>query len=74
MIRLRNVLMISWVLIANQVLAQKYSVQEAIDFAVSHQITVKNSELDVSSAEAKIKEILSTGLPQIISNLMYILK
>jgi outer membrane protein TolC len=71
MIRLRNVLMIGWVLIANQVLAQKYSVQEAIDFAVSHQISVKNSELDVSSADAKIKEILSTGLPQINSNLMY---
>ncbi len=71
MIRLRNVLMIGWVIMANQSLAQNFSVKEAIDYAVTHQITVKNSELDVSSANAQIKEIMSIGLPQINSNVMY---
>ena len=42
-----------------------FSVADCINYAYTHQDTVKNAALDVRSADYKIKETLGTGLPQI---------
>ncbi len=42
-----------------------YTLQQAIDFAVRQNVNVRNSQLDAVSAEARIREIKSSALPQI---------
>jgi len=42
-----------------------FSIADCINYAYTHQDTVKNAALDVQSADYKIKETIGTGLPQI---------
>ncbi len=44
---------------------QEFSLNEAIKFAVENNINVKTSGLDALSAEARIREVKSTALPQV---------
>ncbi|MEZ0607958.1 TolC family protein [Fibrella sp. WM1] len=44
---------------------QPFSLQEAIDFAVKQNVNVRNSQLDAVSAEARIREVKSSALPQV---------
>lgn len=43
----------------------RYSLQEAIQYGVTHNINVKNSQTDAQSAESRIGEIRAVGLPQV---------
>ncbi|CAG4988258.1 hypothetical protein DYBT9275_00038 [Dyadobacter sp. CECT 9275] len=45
-----------------------YTVKEAVDYAIKHNLNVKNSQLDALSAEAKIGEVRAAGLPQVTAN------
>ncbi|RDB07227.1 TolC family protein [Runella aurantiaca] len=47
----------------------RYSLQEAIQYGVTHNINVKNSQTDAQSAESRIGEIRSVGLPQVSASL-----
>jgi len=49
-------------LVAN---AQSFSLKQAVDYAITHQVQVKNSQLDLQNASAKINEIKAMGLPQV---------
>ncbi|NQY67160.1 MAG: TolC family protein [Flavobacteriales bacterium] len=51
--------------------AVSYSLQQAQDFALKNSAVVKNGEIDIEIAKAKIKEITSTGLPQISGEVKY---
>ena len=42
-----------------------YSLQEAIQYGTTHNIIVKNSQIDAQSAESRIGEIRAVGLPQV---------
>jgi outer membrane protein len=42
-----------------------YSLQDCINYAYQHQDTVMNAQLDVKSAEYKVKETTGQGLPQL---------
>ncbi len=42
-----------------------YSLQAAIDYAIKHNVTYLNAELDVKIAKYKNKEVLAIGFPQI---------
>lgn len=42
-----------------------FSLKEAIEFATEQNITVKNTQLDATSAEARINEIKAAALPQV---------
>lgn len=42
-----------------------YSLKEAVDYAIKHNLNVKNAQLDAVSAEARIGEIRASGLPQV---------
>lgn len=49
-----------------------FSLNQAVDYAIKHNINVKNSQLDAVSAEARIGEIRAAGLPQVSANLGFI--
>ncbi|MCE4217529.1 TolC family protein [Pseudarcicella sp. GAP-15] len=53
-------------LVAN---AQTYSLKQAVDYAITHQVQVKNSQIDLQNASAKINEIKAMGLPQVNGSL-----
>lgn len=46
-----------------------FTVKEAVDYAVKHNLNVKNTQLDAVSAEARIGEVRAAGLPQVSANL-----
>jgi outer membrane protein TolC len=43
----------------------RYSLQEAIQYGTTHNISVKNTQTDAQSAESRIGEIRAVGLPQV---------
>lgn len=45
-----------------------FSLPQAVDYAIKNNINVKNAQLDAISAEARIGEIRSAGLPQVAAN------
>ena len=64
----------SLTLMAGTAMAQKaappaqtfsFSLADCIKYAYEHQDSVKNAQLDVTSAEYKVKETTGIGLPQI---------
>jgi outer membrane protein TolC len=50
---------------------QDFTLREAVDYAVKNHINIKNAQLDILNAEARVNEIKGIGLPQINSNLGY---
>jgi outer membrane protein TolC len=46
-----------------------FTLKEAVDYAIKHNINIKSAQLDAVSAEARIGEIRGSGLPQISANL-----
>lgn len=44
---------------------QKFTLQEAIDFALENNLNLKNSQESLASSEARVKEIIGMGLPQL---------
>ncbi len=69
MIRLRKLSSLLLLLGSTSLMAQQFSLKEAVDYAVSHHVQVKNAQIDVLNAEAKIKEIKAIGLPQLNGNI-----
>lgn len=47
---------------------QSFTLQQAIDYAIQKNVNVRNSQLDAVSAEARIKEVKSSALPQLAAN------
>lgn len=45
-----------------------FTLEQAVDYAIKHNINIKNSQLDAISAEARIGEIRAAGLPQVAAN------
>jgi outer membrane protein len=48
--------------------AFSFSLQQAIDYALQNQISVKNALIDETLAQKKVNEIMGSGLPQINSS------
>ena len=44
---------------------QTYTLQQAIDYAVRQNVTIRNSQLDAVSADARIRETKASALPQV---------
>lgn len=71
----KTVLKRAWPLIglwfvASQAFAQQsFSLQEAISYGIQKNVTVKNAEVDAESANSRIGEIRSIGLPQVNGSL-----
>ena len=54
---------------AQDVQPMPLSMQEAVDYGLSHNQNILNAQLDVISAEAFVKENIASGLPQINGNI-----
>lgn len=65
MIRLRKIYAGLFLLTSLAATAQTYSLKQAVDYAITHQVQVKNSQIDLLNAGAKINEIKAMGLPQV---------
>ena len=50
---------------------QNFSLREAVDYAVKNHINIRNAQLDILNAEARVNEIKGIGLPQINGNFGY---
>ena len=50
---------------AQQPSSQAFSLQQAIDYAISHQVEVRNAALETDISQARANELIGTGLPQI---------
>jgi outer membrane protein TolC len=48
-----------------------FTLKQAVDYAIKHNLNVKNSQLDAVSAEARIGEIRAAGLPQVSGNFSF---
>jgi outer membrane protein TolC len=48
-----------------------YTLPEAVDYAIKHNVNIKSAQLDAVSAEARIGEIRGSGLPQVTANLNF---
>jgi len=69
MIRLRKIYAGLFLLTSLAATAQNYSLKQAVDYAIAHQVQVKNSQLDLQNASAKVNEIRAIGLPQVNGSL-----
>jgi len=65
MIRLRKIYAGLFLMTTFAANAQTFSLKQAVDYAISHQVQVKNSQIDLQNADAKVKEIKAMGLPQV---------
>src|SRR5690606_25771481 len=63
-------LLVSTVIIAQEN-PQSVALQEAINYGLEHNRTVKNAALDIQAAEKQKWETIATGLPQISGNASY---
>ena len=50
---------------------QTFSLNEAIEFGIKNNTSLKNANLDILNADARVKEIKAIGLPQINGNINY---
>ena len=48
-----------------------FTLQEAMDHAVAHNLTIRNAAEDVQYAEKQIKQYLATGFPQVNASINY---
>lgn len=71
MIRLRKIIASGLVLASTAVYGQSFSLKEAVDYAVTHHVQIKNGQIDIANADAKINEIKAMGLPQVNGSLNY---
>lgn len=51
--------------------AQQYSLEEAQNFAVEHSYQAQTADLEVEKSQRKVKETISTGLPQVNATANY---
>jgi outer membrane protein TolC len=65
MIRLRKIYAGLFLLCSMSANAQSFSLKDAVDYAIVHHVQVKNSQIDLQNAGAKINEIKAMGLPQV---------
>jgi outer membrane protein TolC len=50
---------------------QSYTLREAVDYAVKNHVNIKNAQIDILNAEARVREIKGIGLPQVSGNVSY---
>jgi outer membrane protein TolC len=59
-------LFMSLLLVSNLSFSQtSYTLREAVDYAVKNHVNIKNAQIDILNAEARVREIKGLGLPQV---------
>lgn len=60
-----------WSAFAQQAQPNTFSLQQAIDYALTHQSAVQNAQIDEQIARNKVRETTGIGLPQVSSNFTF---
>ncbi|MEK6546822.1 MAG: TolC family protein [Bacteroidota bacterium] len=71
MIRLRKIYVGLFLLSSLSASAQSFRLKDAVDYAIVHHVQVKNSQIDLQNASAKINEIKAIGLPQVNASVAF---
>ena len=71
MIRLRKTIAFVMVLLSTSSWGQSFTLKEAIDYAITHHVQIKNGQIDIANADARVNEIKAIGLPQVNGGLSY---
>ena len=50
---------------------QSYTLREAVDYAIKNHVSIKNAQIDILNAEARVREIKGIGLPQVTGGFNY---
>ncbi len=67
-----NLLILSIFLTSLNVKAQEsYTLREAVDYTIKNHISIKNAQIDILNAEARVSELKGIGLPQVSGNVNY---
>ncbi len=71
-IKYKKVALVAMLFLAKSLNAQQsFSLKEAIEYAVKNHASVKNANLDMLNADARVNEIKALGLPQINGSVNY---
>lgn len=68
---IKNIAMAIIFLTNSTIAQQSYTVNEAIEYAIKNHTNVKNANLDILNASARVNEIKAMGLPQLNGNVNY---
>lgn len=70
---MKNILITSltFLLLGFYLSAQPLTVEEVVDYALANSFELRQSQLDIADAEARISEIISTGLPKLDGTVRY---
>jgi len=71
MIRLKKTIAFVLVLFSTNLWGQSFTLKEAVDYSIAHHVQIKNAQIDIANADAKINEIKAMGLPQVNGSLNY---
>ncbi|MHA8065046.1 TolC family protein [Aquirufa sp. ROCK2-A2] len=71
MIRLKKTIAFVLVLSSTTMWGQSFTLKEAVDYAITHHVQVKNGQIDIANADAKVNEIKAIGLPQVNGSVTY---
>lgn len=72
MIRLKKTIAFLMVLsMSTSMWGQSFTLKEAVDYSITHHVQIKNGQIDIANADAKINEIKAMGLPQVNGSLNY---
>src|ERR1700712_942347 len=50
---------------------QSFTLKEAVSYGVKNHLNVKNAQIDIVNADARVHEIKAAGLPQVTGSLIY---
>jgi len=53
------------------ILAQPLTIEDAVNYALENNFEIRQGRLDISDADARVGEVLATGLPKLDGNLQY---
>lgn len=70
---LRSLLLLISLLITSTIAKSQnsYSLKEAVDYAIKNHVTIRNAQIDILNAEARVRELKGIGLPQVSANVGY---
>ena len=61
----KSIILVILSIIGGTSMAQTYSLEEAVAYALNHNEQMKQAEIDVQISQAKVRETTSIGLPQV---------
>ncbi len=69
--RVLTTIALVWLALPSFILAQPLTIDDAVNYALENNFEIRQGRLDISDADARVGEVLATGLPKLDGNLQY---